>query len=112
MGYSKHNFFFRLNDTVFISGIEGEIFKVITNMYNGIKSCITINGASSGYFTCEKVVRRWGGGGGGGRVAGKLSPLLFAIYLNDLENFMNSSGCRSIEIMCKITNLLYSLSCL
>ena len=66
LGYSKHNFFFRLNDTVFISGIEGEIFKVITNMYNGIKSCITINGASSGYFTCEKVVRRWGGGEGGG----------------------------------------------
>ena len=69
-------------------GIEGKIFKVITNMYNGIKSCITINGASSGYFTCEKGVRQ----------GENLSPLLFAIYLNDLENFMNTSGCRGIEI--------------
>ena len=69
-------------------GIEGKIFKVITNMYNGIKSCITINGASSGYFTCEKGVRQ----------GENLSPLPFAIYLNDLENFMNTSGCRGIEI--------------
>ena len=45
-------------------------------------------GASSGYFSCEKGVRQ----------GENLSPLLFAIYLNDLENFMNTSGCKGIEI--------------
>ena len=69
-------------------GICGKILNVITNMYSGIKSCITVNGTSSGYFTCEKGVRH----------EENLSPLLFAIYLNDLENFMNTSGCKGIEI--------------
>ena len=69
-------------------GICGKILNVITNMYSGIKSCITVNGTSSGYFTCEKGVRQ----------GENLSPLLFAIYLNDLENFMNTSGCKGIEI--------------
>ena len=57
-------------------------------MYSEIKSCITINGISSVYFTCDIGVRQ----------GENLSPLLFAIYLNDLENFMNISGCRGIEI--------------
>ena len=68
-------------------GIEGKILNVIKNMYSEIKSCITINGISSVYFTCDKGVRQ----------GENLSPLLFAIYLNDLENFMNISGCRGIE---------------
>ena len=29
-------------------GIDGKILKVIKNMYSGIKSCITVNGATSG----------------------------------------------------------------
>ena len=44
-------------------------------MYRQIKSCITVNGSTSGFFNCEKGVRQ-----------GKnISPLLFAIYLNDFE---------------------------
>ena len=69
-------------------GIEGKIFNIIRNMYSEIKSCITINGNSSGYFTCDKGVRQ----------GENLSPLLFAIYLNDLENYMNTTGCKGIEI--------------
>ena len=49
--------------------LEGKIFKVITNMYNGIKSCITIHGASSGYFTCDKGVRQ-----------GEISPRCCLLY--------------------------------
>ena len=57
-------------------------------MYSGIKSCITINGTSSGYFSCDKGIRQ----------GENLSPLLFPIYLNDLANFMNTTGCRGVEI--------------
>ena len=49
-------------------GIEGKIFNIIRNMYSEIKSCITINGNSSGYFTGDKGVRQ----------GENLSPLLFA----------------------------------
>ena len=59
-------------------GIEEKILNVIKNMYSKIKSCITINGISSAYFTCDNGVRQ----------GENLSPLLFAIYLNDLENFL------------------------
>ena len=31
------------------------------------------------------------------QIGGQSFPLLSAIYLNDLENFMNTSGCRGIE---------------
>ncbi|MEW8546901.1 MAG: reverse transcriptase family protein, partial [Candidatus Thiodiazotropha sp.] len=38
-------------------GINGKIINVIQNMYKEIKSCITVNGSSSGFFSCEKGVR-------------------------------------------------------
>ena len=69
-------------------GINGKIVTVIQNMYKQIKSCITVNGSTSGFFNCEKGVRQWE----------NLSPLLFAIYLSDLESFMSFNNCSSIDI--------------
>ena len=57
-------------------------------MYNEIKSCVTVNGCSSTLFKCQQGVRQ----------DKNLSPLLFSIYLNDLDNFMHTSGCKGIEI--------------
>ena len=39
-------------------GIRGKILTIIQNMYKEIKSCITVNGNSSGFFSCEKGVRQ------------------------------------------------------
>ena len=69
-------------------GIRGKILTVIQNMYKEIKSCITVNGNSSGFFSCEKGVRQ----------GENLSPLLFAIYLNDLETYMDLYNCKGVEI--------------
>lgn len=69
-------------------GINGKIVTVIQNMYKQIKSCITVNGSTSGFFNCEKGVRQ----------GENLSPLLFAIYLNDLESFMSFNNCSGIDI--------------
>ena len=56
-------------------------------MYKEIKSCITVNGNSSGFFSCEKGVRQ----------GENLSPLLFAIYLNDWETYMDLYNCKGVE---------------
>ena len=69
-------------------GIRGNILTVIQNMYKEIKSCITVNGNSSGIFSCEKDVRQ----------GENFFPLLFAIYLNDLETYMELYNCKGIEI--------------
>lgn len=65
-------------------------------MYNQIKSCITVNGSTSGFFNCEKGVMQ----------GGNLSPLLFAIYLNDLEGFMSFNNCSGIDIAIQEENFM------
>ena len=57
-------------------------------MYAEIKSCILLNGVMSEYFNCEKGVRQ----------GENLSPLLFSLYLNDLESFLESKNGSGIEI--------------
>ena len=57
-------------------------------MYAEIKSCILLNGVKSEYFNCEKGVRQ----------GENLSPLLFSLYLNDLESFLESKNGSGIEI--------------
>ena len=69
-------------------GIQGKTFDVIKNMYNEIKSCVTVNGCSSGFFKCQQGVRQ----------GENLSPLLFSVYLNDLDYFMHTSGCKGLEV--------------
>ena len=57
------------------TGINGNILRVIHNLYAGAKSCVTLNGSVSSYFNCNVGVRQ----------GENLSPLLFAIFLNDFE---------------------------
>ena len=52
---------------------------VIFNLYHHAKSCVRANGKMSDYFTCN----------GGVRQGENLSPLLFAIYLNDFESYVS-----------------------
>ena len=88
-------------------GISGKIFRVILNLYKNIKSCISINGEHSSFFTCDKGVRQ----------GENLSPLLFSIFLNDVENYMilnNAPGvaCSVVEtdivLFIKLYILLYA----
>ena len=60
------------------SNINGRFFTVIKNMYANIKSCISINNEKSNFFGCHRGVRQ----------GENLSPVLFALYLNDLEDYL------------------------
>jgi hypothetical protein len=61
------------------SDINGRIFNVVVNLYEQAKSCLAVNGCVSDYFPCSIGVRQ----------GENLSPLLFAIFLNDLEMFLS-----------------------
>ena len=89
------------------NNINGKFFQVINSMYNGIKSCISINGQDSPFFTCDCGVRQ----------GENLSPVLFAIYLNDLETYLlhkNLSGDTidipdgDVQLYLKLFSLLYA----
>ena len=68
-------------------GINGKILDVIRSLFTNIKSCVYMNGTKSEYFASLKGVRQ----------GENLSPLLFSLFVNDMEEFMLSSGCEYIK---------------
>lgn len=61
--------------------INGKCFNFIRNMYSNIKSRIITSEGESAFFPCETGVRQ----------GENLSPLLFSIYLNDLQHYLHSN---------------------
>jgi hypothetical protein len=57
-------------------------------MYNSIKSCIVYNDNKSDFFSSEVGVRQ-------GEIC--LSPFLFAVFLNDIEQFMEDKNITGLE---------------
>lgn len=68
--------------------IKGKFFRIIYNMYENIKSCVKNNNQTSSYFPSQCGVRQ----------GENLSPVLFSIYLNDLETFLLSGGVNSLDL--------------
>ena len=57
-------------------------------MYDNIKSCVKFNEEQTSFFKCNNGVRQ----------GENLSPLLFAMYLNDLESFILSADVEPINL--------------
>ena len=57
------------------NGVNGKILRVIYNLYANAKSCVQEGSSTSDLFHCNIGVRQ----------GENLSPLLFALYLNDFE---------------------------
>ena len=70
------------------SQIDGKFLTVIQNLYLNIKSCVTVNGERSPFFGSYRGVRQ----------GENLSPVLFSLFLNDLEVFLQSKNNNGIEI--------------
>ena len=70
-------------------GINGKVLTVIQNMYSEAKSCVRVGGKLSDYFQCTAGVRQ----------GENLSPILFAIYLNDFNAYLaeSSKGLSNLE---------------
>ena len=77
----------RLWNKMMINSINGKMFSVIYNMYKCIKSRIVHNANVSEYFSCKVGLRQ----------GENLSPFLFSLYLNDLEEFMYARNVIGLE---------------
>ena len=80
-------------------GVRGKILNVVMSMYKHIKSRVKLDGNISVGFNCDLGVRQ----------GECLSPFLFAIYLNDLEDEFYLKGSTGVDIgMLKLFILLYA----
>jgi len=80
-------------------GIRGKMLDIITSLYSNVKSCIKFNNCLSESFICNLGVRQ----------GDCLSPFLFAMYINDLEETLILKGHKGISIhMLKLFLLLYA----
>ena len=70
------------------SGIPGQVFNVIRNIYQCVKSCVSMNGNKSDYLMSYTGVRQ----------GENLSPLLFSLYINDLENFLVHKNVNPVAV--------------
>ena len=59
-------------------GVHGNILNVVKSLYSSVKSAVKQNNKHSVFFNCEICVRQ----------GDNLSPLLFALYLNDLQEHL------------------------
>jgi hypothetical protein len=76
---------------------DGKIFKVIYNMYQNIKSCIKHNSQISNFFHSEAGVRQ----------GENLSPVLLSIFLNDLQQHLESDNVSGIELKDHINETIW-----
>ena len=63
-------------------GISGRCFRVIYNMYQSIRSCVQKGNLISDFFISEVGLRQ----------GENLSPLLFAFFINDMEDLLFLHG--------------------
>ena len=89
------------------SNINGKVLNVVRNMYNNAKSHVSVKNVLSDSFPCQVGVRQ----------GENLSPLLFAIYLNDFKTFLseieNYNGLSKVsESITKELNIFLMIFCL
>ena len=76
------------------NNVSGKILKVIRNMYSNVKSCVMAEQRISETFSCSMGVRQ----------GENLSPLLFALYVNDLQETLIEYNCNYLDFSDDLVN--------
>ena len=80
-------------------GVRGQMLNIIRSIYNSVKSRVKCNNTLSETFSCNMGVRQ----------GECLSPFLFAMYINDMEQDLENNGVNGIDVgMFKLLLLLYA----
>ena len=80
-------------------GVRGKMLDIIMSMYKNIKSRVKLDNKLSQEFSCMTGVRQ----------GECLSPILFALYLNDLEQELITRGADGVDTgLLKLFLLLYA----
>ena len=79
-------------------GIRGNFLKVISSLYDKVKSCVRGNDSLTDIFPCNRGVRQ----------GCLLSPVLFALYLNDLNRYIQASSQGVMLNDIPVHSLLYA----
>ena len=77
-------------------GVSGKFLNVVKSMYEKSKSRVFLHGEKSNPFPAETGVKQ-------GEI---LSPLLFAFYINDLENCLKEQGVQPLQGIKSVTEEL------
>lgn len=72
-------------------GVSTRIILLLKNMYRGINSAVQIPGSND--LTCNFTHHQ------GDRQGCILSPLLFNLFLSDLDSSLQRQGCRTVKLM-------------
>ena len=96
-GYSTIDHIYTLKCIVDVFLCQGRLLfctfiNVIKNLYRNIKSCVMNNGHRSSYFDSYVGVRQ----------GENLSPMLFALFLNDIESFSLNMKCNTLNYIDKL----------
>ena len=70
-----------------IYGVRGKMLDIFMSMYENIKSRVKLNNKLSQEFSCMTVVRQ----------GECLSPIIFALYVNDLEQELITRGADGVD---------------
>ena len=101
----------RAFDTVWICGlwskllssdISVKLFDVIRSIYSNMKSCVSLNGSNSNCFGCYTCVQQ----------GENLSPLLFSLFLNDMESYFDTNGIPNLKLNDPIFDTLFKIQLL
>ena len=87
------------------SNINGKVLQVIRNMYENAKSHVSVNNNLSDPFPCQMGVRQ----------GENMSPLLFAMFLNDFKSFLKDkyNGLKKLSAsILKELNMYFKIFCL
>ena len=76
-------------------GIKGNLFRAIQSIYSSVKSCVRSDDGISDVFSCPIGLRQ----------GCSLSPILFSLFINELDDVMRNSDIRGIQLFPDFTSV-------